>query len=148
MNGRRCFAFWLLRFKALVLRDLSACHSLGDAYATGDHFGFPVPKDQRRALHWYSRAAEGGVSCSQYELGFMLLSGEGVDPNPSEGIRWMKFAGEQGYTEAIRLLADVYSSGAAGVAVDEQLANLWAKRLAEHLERFPQERREYECTAE
>ena len=62
-------------------------------YATGDWSG---PKDLAEAARWYRLAAEKGEAESQYDLGFMLLLGEGGPKNTEEGVMWLERAGELG----------------------------------------------------
>src|ERR1700736_2530528 len=67
-------------FERLVLRagqlgSVNAQRQLGVMYATGDWSG---PKDLAEAARWYRLAAEKGNAESQYDLGFMLLLGEGA----------------------------------------------------------------------
>lgn len=137
MNRIRLF---LLSVRARLLGDLDACHELGASLATGSL----AIKSQRRAAHWYARAACKGHPESQYDLGYMHLLGEGVAQDPEVAVRWLRSAANAGYSEAIRVLADVYASGGHGVAADEAVAAQWATRLADHLARHPEDRRRYE----
>ena len=134
----------MLRVRALLLGDVDACHCLGAILATGDHGESLSIRDQVRAARWYSRAARRGHPESQYDLGFMFLLGEGVTQDSEEALRWIGAAADAGYSEAMRLLADLYSSGRFGVASDEALAAHWANRLSAHLEQHPEDLREYE----
>lgn len=130
-----------LRVRALLLGDLDACHDLGASWATGDLGRGP---DFERAVGWYRRAAERGHPESQYDLGFMVLLGEGVSKSPSEALRWLEMAAEAGYCEAMRLLVDLYRAGISGVAQDEARADQWAEHLASYLEQHPEHRRAHE----
>jgi TPR repeat protein len=84
------------------------------------------------AARWYRLAAEKGNAESQYDLGFMLLLGEGGPKNTEEGLMWLERAGEQGEYGAFRLLVDCYESGYCEVPVDFDKAQLWRSRLAEY----------------
>jgi uncharacterized protein len=114
-----------LLLKAGELGSLGAQRDLGALYATGDWTG---PLDAVRGAEWYSRAAERGHADAQYNLGFMYLTGEGVQADPSEGVRWLRCSAEQGNQTAMRLLADVYRNGHNGVLVDAMEAKLWDER--------------------
>ena len=65
---------------------------------------------------------------SQYELGFMLILGEGADKDIEKGLQWMEKAAENGEAFAMRLLSDVYQNGLFGVDVDAEKAKYWGKR--------------------
>ncbi len=65
------------------LGSVNAQRALGVLYATGDWSG---PKDLVEAARWYRLAAEKGHAESQYDLGFMLLLGEGGPKNIEEGL--------------------------------------------------------------
>jgi len=52
-------------------------------------------KDAAKAIEWYTAAAEQGHAESQYDLGFMLLWGEGTDQNTLKGMEWLIKAAEQ-----------------------------------------------------
>ena len=98
-------------------------------YATGDWSG---PKDLAEAARCYRLAAEKGDADSQYDLGFMLLLGEGGPKNIDEGLMWLERAGAQGECLALRLLVDCYENGYYEVPIDPAKAQLWRSRLEEH----------------
>jgi TPR repeat protein len=114
-----------LLLKAGELGSLEAQRDLGALFATGEWTG---PRDSVRAAEWYRRAAERGHPDAQYNLGFMCLLGEGVQANPTEGLRWLKLSAGQGDECAIRLLADLYRNGQYGVSADAVQAQLWYER--------------------
>jgi TPR repeat protein len=68
-----------LLLRAGQLGSVNAQRELGAMYATGDWSG---PKDLVEAARWYRLAAEKGDARSQYDLGFMLLLGEGEENRP------------------------------------------------------------------
>ena len=47
----------------------------------------------------------------QYDLGLMYLYGEGVQEDPSEGIRWLHQAAEQEHADAQYALGVLYANG-------------------------------------
>jgi TPR repeat protein len=121
-------------FERLLLRagrlgSVDAQRELGVMYATGEWSG---PKDLAEAARWYRLAAEKGHAESQYDLGFMLLLGEGEPKNTEEGLMWLHRAGEQGEPGAFRLLADCYEKGYYDVPVNADQAALWRARLEEY----------------
>jgi uncharacterized protein len=95
---------------------------LGAYFATGDWIG---PKDEARAVEWYTKAAEQGHAESQYDLGLMMLKGEGTAKNTSKGMEWLMKSAEQGNDSACGLLADIFDEGMFGVPSDEREAKHW-----------------------
>jgi hypothetical protein len=118
-----------LLLRAGGLGSVMAQRSLGVMYATGDWSG---PKDLVEAARWYRLAAEKGSADSQYDLGFMLLLGEGEPKNTAEGLLWLERAGELGEIAAFKLLASCYEDGYFDVPVDAAKAALWRGRLEEY----------------
>jgi hypothetical protein len=114
-----------LLLKAGELGSLEAQRDLGALYATGDWTG---PRDTVLAADWYRRAAERGHPDAQYNLGFMYLLGEGVQPNPNEGLPWLRRSADQGDEQATRLLADLFRNGSYGISADAEEADLWQER--------------------
>ena len=115
-------------YERLVLRagqlgSANAQREPGVMYATGDWSG---PKDSRKlCARWYRLAAEQGHALSQYDLGFMLLLGEGGDRNTEEGLMWLERAGDF----AFRLLVDCYENGYCDVPMDATKAARWRSWL-------------------
>jgi len=72
-------------------------------YATGDG----SRRDDVLAVRWYSRAARRGDPESQYDLGFMLLLGEGVAADRNEARLWLERAAANGHAAAAGLLRDL-----------------------------------------
>jgi hypothetical protein len=126
--------FERLLLRAGQLGSVNAQRELGAMYATGDWSG---PKDLAEAARWYRLAAEKGHANSQYDLGYMLLLGEGGPKNTEEGVMWVERAGELGEYSAFRLLVDCYENGYCDVAVDAEKAALWRGRLEEYERRHP-----------
>jgi TPR repeat protein len=118
-----------LLLRAGQLGSVNAQRELGAMYATGDWSG---PKDLVEAARWYRLAAEKGDARSQYDLGFMLLLGEGEPKNTEEGLAWLERAGGGGENTAFRLLADCYENGYYDVPADAEKAALWRSRLEEY----------------
>jgi TPR repeat protein len=74
----------------------------------------------------------------------MHLLGEGAPKAPQAGMDLMVKAAAQGYCEAIRVLADLLSSGDYGVTPDPVQALHWAEVLSQHLALHPEDKRLYE----
>ena len=75
--------------------------------------GVGVERDDRRALLWLRRAADGIVN-AQYWYGRMLVEGRGLDPDPAEGQRWIARAAERGMADAQALYGEMLVSGRGG----------------------------------
>src|SRR5512146_3158160 len=69
--------------------DLLAQGNLAAFYATDEQFGL---KDEAKAVEWYTQAAEGGEPEAQYNLGLMIIIGEGTEKDLKKGIQWMEQA--------------------------------------------------------
>lgn len=124
--------FLKLKLQATLLRDAFACHQLGASLATGDS---PADaKDELDALRWYRRGADMGDTDCQYDLGFMVLLGEGTVADQAEGLQWLAEAAQSGHSEAMRVLVDLYEDGNSGVSADADLAAHWKTVLADHLQ--------------
>jgi TPR repeat protein len=74
--------------------------------------------------------AEAGDAQSQYDLGEMYASGDGVIQNYQEAASWFTLASEQGLANAQYNLGFVYASG-RGVAKNDQEAASWYRLAAE-----------------
>src|SRR5260370_41948805 len=118
--------FERMLLRAGQLGSVNAQRELGVMHATGDWSG---PKDLAEAARWYRLAAENGNAESQYDLGFMLLLGEGGPKNTEEGVMWLDRAGEREEYKAFRLLVDCYENGYCDGPVDAAKAALWRSRL-------------------
>ncbi len=76
------------------------------------------------------RAAEEGDSDAQGQLGIMLATGQGMDPDPVEAITWLAKAADQGNITAIFNLGILYEKG-IGVSQDDNEAVFWFWLAAE-----------------
>ena len=112
--------------KAAESGDLEAQHNVGACYATGDWDG---PKDETEAIKWYTRAADAGHPLSQYDLGFMLILGEGTDKDIEKGLYWMERAANSGEACAVRLLADIYQNGLFEIKADPEKVKYWEGKI-------------------
>lgn len=110
--------------KAAKRGDVSAYHDLGAFYATDEVLGV---KDLSRAVKWYTMGAEQNDGLCQYDLGFMLLLGEGKPKDQSKGLWWLERSFENSASVSARLLGEIYSEGHFGVAPDPKLAAYWEK---------------------
>jgi TPR repeat protein len=68
--------------------------------------------------------AEQGSDIFQTRLGVRYWSGDGVEKNYDEAVKWFRLAADQGNPHAATLLASLYSSG-LGVPEDPVQAYMW-----------------------
>jgi hypothetical protein len=118
--------------RASVLNSANAQMHLGVFYATGDFGDWERPdlKNERKAVRWYTAAAQQGLPEAQYNLGFMILLGEGTLPNAERSLHWLEMAGHGGSEEAAKLLGDLYDGWGQGRGVqrDGDRAAYWRAR--------------------
>ena len=76
--------------------NIEAQASLARRYSSGNG----VQKDLYRASIWYRRAAEGGCAEAQYQIGVMLLDGEGMTEDSNEGLEWIFRASQADHAKA------------------------------------------------
>jgi TPR repeat protein len=107
--------------RALVLRDTENWHSVGAKFAMGNG----LPKSERAAVWSYTQGARRGNAHCQYDLGFMMILGQGTVVKTNEGVQWLKRAANQDDFSAIRLLFDLYSHGYYGVPALPDEAERW-----------------------
>jgi hypothetical protein len=54
--------------------------------------GTGVEQDTTEALHWYRRAAAGGIALAQHSLGVLYSSGSGVAQDDARAYMWLAIA--------------------------------------------------------
>ena len=89
-----------------------------------------MPKDARRAVAWYLKAATQGRAAAQYNLALSYETGNGTSQNYAVAAKWYRMAAEQGDVDAQIGLAALYRYG-LGVPADAEAAKLWYGRAAE-----------------
>ncbi|MGB6133342.1 MAG: tetratricopeptide repeat protein [Acidobacteriaceae bacterium] len=99
---------------------------VGLQYETGDH----IPQDYQLAAFWYRKAAEGGDSYAQNNLGALYEEGDGVPQDFKEAAFWYRKAAEQGNVGALCNLGSLYELG-KGVAKDCAQAATWYREAAD-----------------
>ena len=102
--------------------------SQSDDYHVG--LDFANKGDYKKALFYYSRAAENGNDKAQYELGLMYQIGKGVKRDTPEAIKWWKESANQGNVYAQFSLALMYDDG-DGVNEDNNEAIKWYLKAAD-----------------
>jgi len=94
-------------------------------YATGEGVG----KNEARARIWYARAAKAGDVSALFNLGIMLLEGEGDPVEESRGRALVLEAANRGDGAAQKVLAYTFTDGRWGFPIDPERAEHW-RRLA------------------
>ena len=78
------------------------------------YWGQGVAVDYKRALAAYKIGAEGGDAHCQYQLGFLLEQGRGIDsPDYEQALVWYEKAAAQDHPKAVSQLAVMYHEGKA-----------------------------------
>lgn len=81
--------------------------------------GVGVPKDESKALEWWTRAAAQGHPKAQYNLGMMYSSGgDGVPKDAAKAAQWYQKAAEQGDADAQRKLDAMQTARKEGTPRD------------------------------
>ena len=91
--------------------------------------GKGVPRDLRRAAHWFERAADQGDVGGQYWLAEAYGRGDGVPASPERPFQWFHRLAERGYAPAQERIARAYATG-QGVPHDDRQAVVWLERAA------------------
>ena len=87
-------------------------------------------QDYGEAARLYRRGAQRGHAPCQNNLGYMLLKGQGVPPDPKDAAAWFRDAARQSYPPAQNNLGVCYRDG-LGVKQDEGIAAKWFLQAAE-----------------
>jgi len=66
--------------------------------------GRGVPKDEKKAVEWFQKAAEQGMPKAQFRLGMMYAQGRGVPQDRAKADEWYKKAADQGNIDARKVL--------------------------------------------
>jgi len=98
--------------------------------------GYDRPADQIKAVAHFRFAAQQGIAEAMYMLGNACASGEGVDADPREAMRWYLRAAALDDPQAIQELAHAFARGDTLLPQsDLQAANM--ARAVEHALRHP-----------
>ena len=113
-----------------------AQHDLATIYAAGKL----VAQDYKRAVFWFSQAADRGVANAHYNLGVMFQQGLGVRQDVNKSLGWYEKAAELGHPEAMYNLGIAYIEGigtkrniSRGVTFFKQAANAGVAQAAYNL---------------
>lgn len=108
--------------------DVVSQYLLGSMYIQG----IWVDKDAIKAAKWFEKAAERGNANAQYELGVMLLRGEGgLDKDEGRAVAWLEASAEQGNASAQHDLGLLLLDGSHVSKNTPKAANLFQKAAAQ-----------------
>ena len=116
------FSFLREWIRANLTASWVAKRNVAASYALGEG----VHQDGRRARAWYRRAARAGDVSALFDLGMMLLEGEGGAPDLTEGRTLLVAAAEAGDPMAQKVLAHVFGVGLFGFEVDHEQQAKWS----------------------
>lgn len=74
-----------------------------------------VKKNYEQSRQWLEKAAMQRFPAAQYQLGRIYRDGVGLDPEPSEGLRWYILAANKRYVPAYLALAKIHFEGAKDI---------------------------------
>lgn len=77
--------------------------------------GQGTPRDPKRAMVIYERAAEAGLPTAQADLADMLLKGEGGRPDPKKALPLLRAAAAANHPVAQFQLGQMFETGAGGL---------------------------------
>jgi TPR repeat protein len=83
--------------KRVELGDADAIHNLGCCYSDGD---CGLPRDHAKALELWHQAAELGNATSYCNIGYVYISGDGVERDGKKAVHYMELAAMGGRVEA------------------------------------------------
>lgn len=111
------------RAKANHSDDPSWWANLAAVYATLD------PPRLALARRWYRKAAAKRNPRAMFELGLMLIQGEGGRTRPAYGRRLVERAAAAGEVDAMKVLCEAYRGGVLGFALSPARARQAARDL-------------------
>ncbi|MCM8533948.1 MAG: sel1 repeat family protein [Lentisphaeraceae bacterium] len=82
--------------------EVLAMNRLGDLYTRG----LIVPADFDKAYKWYLASAEEGDANGMFVVSLALFSGNGVEKNHLEAVKWMQMSASKGHVLAEKMLKD------------------------------------------
>jgi len=92
--------------------------------------GWDTAPDPQTASIGFTRAGERGDAWAQYNLGHLLLDGNGVPMDHAAAFTWYRRAADQGHARAMNLVGRCHEQG-WGTSRDSCEAEQWYRRSAE-----------------
>ncbi|MEC9412521.1 MAG: SPOR domain-containing protein [Pseudomonadota bacterium] len=85
----------------LSAEELMSADTLSKAFRDKQMAKTAINHQKEKAFHWFEKAAKQGDPQAQYQLGEMLLNGEGVKQDKVAAYSWFSLASEQNQPQAI-----------------------------------------------
>ncbi len=121
---KEAFKIWL---PLAQKKDANAQFNLGLLYRNG----YGVKQNDRKALTWFSHAAQQGLLDAQYNTGLMYMEGRGVAVSKIEAFNWWELAASKGHAGAQHNLAVLYAYGIATTIDTKKALDLWRRSAAQ-----------------
>jgi hypothetical protein len=123
------------RLREEGLSSIQRKASSGDAdaqlqLALGYIEGGLLPKDDKLAAEWCSKAAKQGLVAAETTLGYLYSTGKGVRHSEKEALNWWRKAADQGSADAQFNLGEFYGLG-LGTKLDYKEALKWFRKAAD-----------------
>lgn len=131
-----------LLLRAAGLGSVDAQRTAGSLFANGEE-GFE--QDLAAARQWHQAAAEQGDPDSQYDLGWMMLEGQGGPPEYDAGLEWLEACAKQDYLASERaadFLSSIFEEGRFDFEEDPEAAQKWRARQEELSELHERQQKE------
>ncbi len=120
--------FQLLSFgQVTISQEVEELYQTGCNYRDGKN---GATKDLKKAVEYFTKAAEQGHASAQADLGDCYFNGDGVYKDSDKAVEWYRKAAEQGNASAQADLGDCYFNG-DGVYKDSDKAVEWYRKAAE-----------------
>ena len=87
-------------------------------------------QDYKKAVEWWSKAAEQEYAPAQYVLGIAYIEGKGAPQDYKTAIQWLQKSAEQGNQDAQIKLGWLYYNG-EGIPQNYETAAHWFRKAAE-----------------
>jgi TPR repeat protein len=98
--------------------------------ALGYSLGGYLPKNDKLAAQWCSRAAQRGNVAAETTMGYLYSTGKGVTHSDKDAMRWWRKAADQGSVDAQFNVGEFYGLG-RGTKRDYKEAVKWFRKAAE-----------------
>ena len=85
----------------------------------------------KKAAEWLEKVAQKDIDIAKYQLGDLLLNGNGTAKNTTRAIELMTQAAENGFIASQYNLATIFEEGKYGVEANYEKSLYWYKKVAE-----------------
>ena len=125
-NERYHLSFPLFKQLAENEYNIAVFSYLGISY----YWGWGTEKDEKKAFHWFKKAAENGEPVAQYELSVFYSNGEVVERDEKKAMEWLQKSAENGNERAMYIYAQNLETGNNLVKKDEKAAMAYYEKLS------------------